>query len=46
MEMERKGCKMEWKLSVFDGERPLDRVISDKEVEDEHAVQNREDFPV
>ena len=31
--------------SVFDGEGSLDRVISDKEVEDEHAVQDWEDFP-
>ena len=31
--------------SVFDGEGSLDRVISDKEVEDEHAIQDWEDFP-
>ena len=39
------GMEWEWKVSVFDGECPLDCIISNKEVEDEHAVQNWEDFP-
>ena len=38
---------LEWRVqsSVLDGEGSLDRVVTDKEVEDEHAVKNGENFP-
>ena len=43
--MERKVANLGMESSVLDREGSLDRVVTDKEVEDEHAVKNGENFP-